>query len=93
VIRRASLLLGVLLVGGCHRKPAEVPADAAADAQARTSAKALSDIAAAEQAARTPLPAGQRAAKVGSPRADAPPATATADDGETELALNETADR
>lgn len=58
MIRAGALLFVLLAIGGCHRAPTGVVEDAQSDAQARTSAKALSDIAAAEAAARDALPGG-----------------------------------
>lgn len=56
-MRRGIVLAAAMLaLAGCHKRPAGAvqPEDEAA-AQARTSAKALADIAAAEEAARAPL--------------------------------------
>lgn len=87
--RAAPLILALVLIGGCHRvKSDALPADAQAEAQAKTSAKAQADIAAAEEAAGTPLPEhGARQAK------PAKAAAKPADDagGAADLAGNETA--
>jgi hypothetical protein len=89
------LLAALLLIGGCHRAKSDaLPPDAQAEAQARTSAKALADIAAAEQAASTPLP--ERAAKA--PVRDSKPANVAAepvaeDDSGSALSQNEIAPR
>ncbi|MDO6413087.1 hypothetical protein Q4F19_01710 [Sphingomonas sp. BIUV-7] len=67
--RAVPLVLALVALAGCQRsKPDALPADAAAEAQARTSAKALADISAAEDASRTPLPAAERAADAPSPK-------------------------
>ena len=61
IIRSAPLLIGLLLIGGCQKsKPDALPADAQGEAQTRTSAKAAADIAAAENASQTALPASDR---------------------------------
>jgi hypothetical protein len=91
VRRVAPLILTLLAIGGCHRKPDAVPADAAAEAQSRTSAKALADVAAAEEAARTPLPPSERRDEP-APTKRAASDTEPADDvGTPELTLNEAA--
>jgi hypothetical protein len=97
VKRAIPLLAALLLIGGCHRAKSDaLPPDAAAEAQARTSAKALADISAAEQAASTPLPqSAQRAvAREDKPaRQAATPSAAADENGGPELSLNESAPR
>lgn len=91
--RAAPLILALLAIGGCHRKPDAVPADAAAEAQARTSAKALADIAAAEEAARTPLPASARRDEPAPKERTARDTEPAEDVGGPELTLNEASAR
>ncbi|QJU59430.1 hypothetical protein HL653_18210 [Sphingomonas sp. AP4-R1] len=98
MIRPLSLGLALLLIGGCHRaKTDAIPSDAAAEAQARTSAKAQADIAAAEQAAGSPLPVSARKAKVVEAADKAAPAKADADsaddNGAPDVSLNEASSR
>lgn len=60
--RRALALL--LLLSACHRgKVADVTLDADRAAENATAAKTLADLAAADEAASTPLPARHAAAK------------------------------
>lgn len=54
-MRRARALLALALLAGCHRPRADQPSPAA-DAQARTAARTLADIQAAEDASRGPPP-------------------------------------
>lgn len=88
------LVLALLLIGGCHRAKSDaLPADAAAEAQARTSAKALADIAAAEQASSTPLPASVQKAKAADKAAPVKATPDAAEDSVPDVALNEAAAR
>ena len=91
--RAAPLLLALLAAAGCQRKVDVVPADAAAEAQARTSAKALADIAAAEEAARTPLPASARRDAPAVEEREARATGPSEDIGEADVPLNETTPR
>ncbi|PZU08534.1 hypothetical protein [Sphingomonas sp.] len=91
-----SLLAALAVLGGCHRaKTDALLPDAQAEAQTRTSAKALADVAAAEEAARVPLPERASRAKAAEPQekpaAKAPAAAAesAAEMGAGELSLNE----
>lgn len=95
MIRLLSVSLALLLIGGCHRaKTDAIPSDAAAEAQARTSAKAQADIAAAEQAASSPLPASARKARALEKAAPAKSDADAADDnGVPDVSLNEAATR
>lgn len=79
--RRTGALLGLVLLAGCHRPSADQPAPGAdGEAQARTGAKTLADIQAAEDASRGPPPVfppivhreAQGAAAVASNEAAAP---------------------
>ena len=99
IIRPASLLVALLLIGGCQRsKPDALPADAQGEAQGRTSAKAASDIAAAEDASQTALPASARentaATPGGSSRVQASPARSETPDSDVgDLSVIEAAPR
>ena len=56
-VARLALVAALALLGACHKREAAAGAlDAGADARARTAAKTLADITAAEQASGTPLP-------------------------------------
>ena len=60
--KRPALAL-LLLLGACHRgKVADVTLDADRAAENATAAKTLADLAAADEAARTPLPQRRDAA-------------------------------
>jgi hypothetical protein len=88
------LVAALLLIGGCHRAKSDaLPADAAAEAQARTSAKALADIAAAEQASSTPLPGSAQKAKAADKAAPVKTTPDAAEDSAPDVALNEAAAR
>ncbi|WP_404711205.1 hypothetical protein [Sphingomonas sp. MMS24-J13] len=78
--KRPALAL-LLLLSACHRgKVADVTLDADRAAENATAAKTLADLAAADQAAATPLPARRTAA----------PAPAHADGDQDRAAADET---
>lgn len=53
---RGGVLLALLALAACHRNAGVASPDADADLQARTAAKTQADLAAADAAARAPLP-------------------------------------
>ncbi|UAK24128.1 hypothetical protein [Sphingomonas nostoxanthinifaciens] len=74
----------LLALGACHRQTADVTLDADADARNVTAQRTLGDIAAADAAARAPMPAvphkAARAAAATEPAVDAGDDAPAADD-------------
>lgn len=94
MIRRpAAALLWLILVAGCHSgKVADVTLDADQAAENATAAKTLSDLAAADAAARAPLPPRHAAAHEARPASSQRSPAAAAPDADPHLSEDNASD-